>query len=89
MSPAPVPVGSQRGPLMAIGGAEGKAGERRILRRFYTLAGGDDARLVLVPTASGDRQGAGQMHLASFQSRGAAQGVRGGDVRGLGQGRRD
>ena len=57
---------------MAIGGAEDRAGARRILRHFYTLAGGDDARLVVIPTASEDRQGAGQMHLDIFQSFGAA-----------------
>ncbi|WP_343424310.1 hypothetical protein [Candidatus Amarolinea dominans] len=59
MSPAPIPAGSQRGLLMAIGGAEDRAGARRILRHFYTLAGGDDARLVVIPTASEDRQGRG------------------------------
>ncbi|MFZ2420266.1 MAG: cyanophycinase [Anaerolineae bacterium] len=72
MSPAPIPAGSQRGLLMAIGGAEDRAGARRILRHFYTLAGGDDARLVVIPTASEDRQGAGQMHLDIFQSFGEA-----------------
>ncbi len=73
MSPAPVPSGAQRGPLLAIGGAEDKAGARRILRHFYQLAGGDQARLVLIPTASEDRQAAGQMHVELFKSIGAAQ----------------
>lgn len=72
MSPALIPTGSQRGPLMAIGGSEDKAGARRILRHFYTLAGGDAARLVVVPTASEDRQAAGQAHMDIFQSFGAA-----------------
>jgi cyanophycinase len=41
-----------RGPLLAIGGAEDKFGDRKILRRFVELAGGDDARIAIIPTAS-------------------------------------
>jgi cyanophycinase len=37
---------------MAIGGAEDKLGRRTVLKRFVELAGGTDARIVVVPTAS-------------------------------------
>ncbi len=40
------------GPLMAIGGAEDKLGRRTVLRTFVSLAGGADARIAVVPTAS-------------------------------------
>ncbi|HSE70661.1 MAG TPA: cyanophycinase [Nocardioidaceae bacterium] len=40
------------GPLLAIGGAEDKLGKRTILKTFLALAGGPDARIAVVPTAS-------------------------------------
>jgi cyanophycinase len=40
------------GPLLAIGGAEDKLGKRTVLREFVRLAGGKDARIAVVPTAS-------------------------------------
>ena len=40
------------GPLMAIGGAEDKLGKRTVLKRFVALAGGQDARIAVIPTAS-------------------------------------
>lgn len=40
------------GPLMAIGGAEDKLGRRTVLSQFVRLAGGERARIVVVPTAS-------------------------------------
>lgn len=42
----------RRGHLMPIGGAENKVRDRVVLRRFVDLCGGDDARIVIVPTAS-------------------------------------
>ncbi len=42
--------GSRR--LLIIGGAEDKLGSSRVLRRFVRLAGGADARIVMIPTAS-------------------------------------
>ena len=60
-----------RGPIMAIGGAEDKARERLILRRFVALAGGPDARIAIVPTASGIED-AGQRYKALFLELGAA-----------------
>jgi len=38
--------------LLIIGGAEDKVGRATILRRFVRLAGGRNARIVLIPTAS-------------------------------------
>ncbi|MGH3369967.1 MAG: cyanophycinase, partial [Nocardioidaceae bacterium] len=40
------------GPLLAIGGAEDKLGKRTVLREFVRLAGGEDARIAVIPTAS-------------------------------------
>lgn len=60
-----------RGPLLAIGGAEDKFGDRKILRRFLGLAGGDSARIAIVPTASAIDD-AGQRYKAIFLELGAA-----------------
>ena len=40
------------GPLVVIGGAEDKLGRRSVLSTFVALAGGRDARIAVVPTAS-------------------------------------
>lgn len=40
------------GPLMVIGGAEDRTGARQVLNRFVRLAGGSQARIAVVPTAS-------------------------------------
>lgn len=40
------------GPLLVIGGAEDKTGSRQVLSRFAQLAGGPDARVAVVATAS-------------------------------------
>jgi cyanophycinase len=40
------------GPLMAIGGAEDKLGRRTVLKTFVSLAGGSNAKIAVVPTAS-------------------------------------
>ena len=44
--------GPGRGPLLAIGGAEDKLGKRSVLTEFVRLAGGPDARIAVIPTAS-------------------------------------
>jgi cyanophycinase len=44
--------GKQRGWMIPIGGAEEKDGSTQILSRFIELAGGDDADIVVIPTAS-------------------------------------
>ena len=58
------------GPVMAIGGAEDKFRERTILATFLTLAGGHEARLVIVPTAS-SIETAGERYKAIFLEMGA------------------
>jgi cyanophycinase len=40
------------GPLMVIGGAEDKTGPRAVLARFAKLAGGSDAKIAVIATAS-------------------------------------
>ena len=59
------------GMLLAIGGAEDKARDRLILRRFVALAGGAAARIAIIPTAS-SIEGAGQRYKAIFLQLGAA-----------------
>ena len=44
--------GKQRGWMIPIGGAEEKDGSTQILSRFIELAGGEDADIVIIPTAS-------------------------------------
>src|SRR6201988_294936 len=50
--PSRVPQGQRRGWLIAIGGAENKENDRRILERFVAAAGGAMADLVVIPPAS-------------------------------------
>jgi cyanophycinase len=57
--------------LLAIGGAEDKFRDRLILRRFVELAGGDAARIAILPTASGLHD-AGSRYRAIFDEFGAA-----------------
>lgn len=52
MSPSMVVEGGERGWIVPIGGAEEKEDDPRILERFASLCGGDDARIVVIPTAS-------------------------------------
>src|SRR6478735_11569426 len=44
--------GPPRTRLLVIGGAEDKVGPARVLRRFVRLAGGAQARILVLPTAS-------------------------------------
>ena len=52
MCASKVAEGKQRGWMIPIGGAEEKDGSTQILSRFIELAGGDDADIVIIPTAS-------------------------------------
>jgi cyanophycinase len=52
VSPPRTENGSTRGCIVPIGGAEAKIGDSTILRRFVHLAGGRDARIAIIPTAS-------------------------------------
>lgn len=50
--PSRVPDGETRGWIVPIGGAENKENDRHILERFIRLSGGEDADIVVIPTAS-------------------------------------
>lgn len=52
MSPSQVQPGEQRGYIIPVGGAEAKVNNPSILKRFARLAGGRDARIAIIPTAS-------------------------------------
>src|SRR5260370_1312946 len=52
MEALPVTCAGKPGPLIAIGGAEDKVRERIILRYFLEVAGGSDASVVVLATAS-------------------------------------
>src|SRR4051812_46762665 len=58
------------GPVMAIGGAEDKLRDKLILSTFVNLAGGPDARVAIVPTASSIEE-AGERYKALFLGMGA------------------
>jgi cyanophycinase len=70
MSPAtPVEV-QKRGYIIPIGGAEGKRKDAEILKRFVSLCGGPDARILVIPTASLLDE-TGPMYMELFESFGA------------------
>ena len=52
MCASKVAEGKQRGWIIPIGGAEEKENAPQILKRFLRLAGGDQADIVVIPTAS-------------------------------------
>ncbi|MBK6919572.1 MAG: cyanophycinase [Deltaproteobacteria bacterium] len=52
MCPAKVDPSTDRGFIVPVGGAEDKQHDAVILRRFVELAGGDEARIAVIPTAS-------------------------------------
>jgi cyanophycinase len=64
-----MPVGS----LFAIGGAEAKLRRRNVLRTFVSEAGGDHARIAIIPTASSLGPEVVDVYRAVFGSLGAAQ----------------
>ncbi|MGZ4457338.1 MAG: cyanophycinase [Nocardioides sp.] len=59
------------GPLIAIGGAEDKLGRRTVLKRFVALAGGPEARIAVIPTASSLGPEVVEVYDALFTSLGA------------------
>jgi cyanophycinase len=61
------------GTVIIIGGAEDKIRDRVILSRFVTLAGGADARIVVLSTASSLGQEAGERYRQIFGELGAAE----------------
>jgi cyanophycinase len=50
--PSRVPEGETRGWIVPIGGAENKENDRPILERFVRVSGGEEADIVVIPTAS-------------------------------------
>lgn len=58
------------GPVMAIGGAEDKLRDKLILSAFVNLAGGPEARIAILPTAS-SIEDAGERYKALFLDMGA------------------
>jgi len=60
------------GTVILIGGAEDKVRDRVILGRFVALAGGADARIVVISTASSLGAEAGERYRAVFTELGAA-----------------
>jgi len=50
--PSKIPPGEERGWIVPIGGAENKENDRHILERFLQVSGGEDADIVVIPTAS-------------------------------------
>lgn len=70
MPPHP-PEASVRGELIAIGGAEDKQKERRVLARLTQLAGGSNACIAVVPTASMVPEELSAVYLRVFRELGA------------------
>jgi cyanophycinase len=66
MSPSRAREGTQRGSIVAIGGAEDKVGGEAILKRFVRLCGGRGARIAVIPTASESR-GTGRRYEELFR----------------------
>ncbi len=61
-----------KGPLMIIGGAEDKLRRRTILKEFVARAGGADARIAVIPTASSLGTEVTEVYDALFRREGAA-----------------
>src|SRR5918997_1380715 len=62
-----------QGPVMPIGGAEDKSPGSDVLERFIALAGGEQARIAIIPTASEDAQEAGERYVKVFRKMGVAE----------------
>src|SRR5215207_7815006 len=62
-----------QGPVMPIGGAEETEPGGEILGRFVDLAGGKNARIAIVPTASDDPQRSGDGYAELFREMGARE----------------
>lgn len=66
-----MPAHPDRGPLIAIGGAEDKVGDRAILRLVAERAGGKDAKIAIFPTASSIPNEMAPLYEKIFRSFGA------------------
>lgn len=60
------------GTLVIIGGAEDKEGDCEILLRFITLAGGEDAKIVVMTTATEEPEIVGNQYRDIFQRLGVS-----------------
>ncbi|MBC7898825.1 MAG: cyanophycinase [Saprospiraceae bacterium] len=60
------------GHLLVIGGAEDKYNERRILKKFLSLAGEKDAEVLIVPCASDFPEFAADVYTQAFRNLGVA-----------------
>jgi len=69
---APTTDGGPVGPVMVIGGAEDKLGQRVILSRFVQLGGGDKAHIGVISTASSLGEAATELYRHIFTRLGAA-----------------
>lgn len=58
------------GHLVIIGGAEDKYNERRLLRKFVALAGGNEARILIVPVASDYPEFSADVYMQTFRNLG-------------------
>jgi cyanophycinase len=72
MSPARVGTRDLRGFIVPVGGAEDKVSSVDILRKFTELAGGEDAKIAIIPTASVLPE-TGAKYETLFDSLGAAK----------------
>src|SRR5215831_7570645 len=70
--PSRVPEGQSRGWIIPSGGAENKENVRHILERFVDVAGGEDADIVVIPTASRVHE-TGPRYEQIFRALGAAR----------------
>src|SRR3712207_2633519 len=68
-----IPRSAGKGKLMPIGGAEEKEQNPEILEAFVELAGGKDARIALIPTASEDPDDAVERYTEAFEKIGVAK----------------
>jgi cyanophycinase len=66
MTPSKGTLGKDRGYIIAIGGAERKRNNPRILRRFVELCGGGEARISVIPTAT-ESDGTGDRYVRIFR----------------------
>lgn len=60
------------GHLLVIGGAEDKYNERRILKKFLELAGGEKAEVLIIPVASDFPEFASDVYVQAFRRLGVA-----------------
>ncbi len=60
------------GHLLVIGGAEDKYNERRILRKFLSLAGDEKANILIIPVSSDYPEFAADVYVQAFRKLGVA-----------------